>query len=80
VHTVCLLCLHISIYFYKYKLATILHVPILYNGRSVKVHVLVGRALLKRDFFTFEFGVSEVTEILVLLLVGGTSFRSTFFC
>lgn len=59
---------------YKYSL------PILNNGRSVKVHVLVGRALLKGDFFIFECDVSGVTDLLVLLVVEGTFFGSTLFC
>lgn len=50
------------------------------NGRSVKVHVLVGRALLKGDFFIFECDVSGVTDLLVLLVVDDTFFKSTLFC
>lgn len=62
------------------KLPKILYLPILNNGRSVKVHVLVGRALLKGDFFLCEYDVIGVTDLLVLLVVDGTFLGSTFFC
>jgi len=50
------------------------------NERSVMVHVLVGRALLKGDFLILEFDVSGVTDLLVLLIVDVIFLGSSFFC
>lgn len=62
------------------KLPLIVYLPIVDNGRSLRVQVLVGLALLKGDFFSCELDVLGVTDLLVLLLVMGNFFESIFFC
>lgn len=62
------------------KLPLIVYLPIVDNGRSLRVQVLVGLALLKGDFFSCELDVLGVTDLLVLLLVMGSFFESIFFC